>query len=415
MIVPEPPPQGDARIARAVWHAALACFVLAAVTGAGMRFAMMHGLPWGLSFENARHAHSHLMFFAWVTPALMMLALRTLHPAARGYWVAAAAVVAGLLAYLPFLTSGYHPTTLFGRELPLSMMAAGLNGAAWYAYAAVYLRARRHASDGTVRHALDAALFLLLFASLGALGLAALGAGGLASPDWMQALVAAFLDPFADGWFALALLALAYAARPDAARSRLARPAIDLLSVALAVRTVARLARDTGTELAVPVAAAAGVAAGMGLLLACMPLLQDEVRRRGSAWSVPLALLALKGGIAVVLALPAGQAWSDAMALRVLWLHAYLLGGLTLGLLAAARDRFGATIAGAPGWTTAATLVLLAGLLPLTGVWPRGATGTWVLPVAAWTSLAPPAVVLVSLLSTFGPSIFRRPMGASGP
>jgi hypothetical protein len=53
--------------------------------------------------------------------------------------------------------------------------------------------------------------------------------------------------------------------------------------------------------------------------------------------------------------------------------------------------------------------LLLAGLLPLTGVWPSAATGAWVLPVAAWTSLAPPAVVLASLLSAFVPRAVRRP------
>ena len=35
------------------------------------------GLPGGLAYVNVRHAHSHLMFFGWVTPALMGLIAAT--------------------------------------------------------------------------------------------------------------------------------------------------------------------------------------------------------------------------------------------------------------------------------------------------------------------------------------------------
>jgi hypothetical protein len=56
-----------------VWLTALGIFILAASTGAFMRFAMILGFPFGLMFTNVRHAHSHLMYFGWVTPALMGL------------------------------------------------------------------------------------------------------------------------------------------------------------------------------------------------------------------------------------------------------------------------------------------------------------------------------------------------------
>ena len=51
---------------------ALAVFVLAGATGAFMRFGLLYGMA-GLSYANVRHAHSHLMYFGWVTPALIAL------------------------------------------------------------------------------------------------------------------------------------------------------------------------------------------------------------------------------------------------------------------------------------------------------------------------------------------------------
>ncbi len=58
---------------RWLW-AALGCFILAGSTGALFRFGMaLGGLPFGLDFGNVRDGHSHLMYFGWVTPALMAL------------------------------------------------------------------------------------------------------------------------------------------------------------------------------------------------------------------------------------------------------------------------------------------------------------------------------------------------------
>ncbi|MCS6826625.1 MAG: hypothetical protein NZ553_08445, partial [Caldilinea sp.] len=51
---------------------ALAALTLAAWTGVLMRFGMIYGMPaWAQNFGAVRHAHSHLMYFGWVTLALM--------------------------------------------------------------------------------------------------------------------------------------------------------------------------------------------------------------------------------------------------------------------------------------------------------------------------------------------------------
>lgn len=101
---------------------ALASFTLAGLTGAGLRFGLLFGFPWGLNYADVRHAHSHLMFFAWVTPSAMLLAAQALSDRGRrlpgGALVAIAAAVTGVLAYLPFLTSGYRLTEIGGNALP---------------------------------------------------------------------------------------------------------------------------------------------------------------------------------------------------------------------------------------------------------------------------------------------------------
>jgi hypothetical protein len=388
------------------WRWALAAFALAALTGSLLRFGMLHGFPFGLRFVDVRHAHSHLMYFAWVTPALMLsiaTVLRRRGLRVRAGWVVALTLVVGFAAYPPFLLSGYGTLPLAGRDLPVSMIVASLNGLAWYGFAAVYLAATWGRSRTTTLRAFDAALFLLLLASLGAVGLAVVGTAGAADPAWMAALVEFFLDLFGEGWFALGVLGLAYA---TAGRGHAAPPwasaGVELLTAGLVVRSLAALAAPTGAAWVVGAAGSVGaVLTGVGLLLAVWPLWRHW--RLLTSWTIPLAFMTLKGLVEVSLAWPAARAWVDAMALRVLLLHAYLLGAVTLGLVAAARRLLGPAAAFRPAALVVAVLLLLASLLPLTGVWPRGLAGTWSLPVAAWASLLPVAALLIMLLPTRHP------------
>ncbi|MFN3929391.1 MAG: hypothetical protein ACK4OK_07135, partial [Thermoflexus sp.] len=126
---------------RGIWIGALGCFALAAATGALFRYGMVAGLPEGLSLGNIRHAHSHLMYFGWVTPALMVMIARHLwgDRIPRGMaWVIRITLLLGLVAYVPFLLYGYQPVEWAGKRLPLATMAAGLNILAWYAYGGAY-------------------------------------------------------------------------------------------------------------------------------------------------------------------------------------------------------------------------------------------------------------------------------------
>jgi hypothetical protein len=106
-----------------------------------LRGGILFGLPWELQFVNVRHAHSHLVYFGWMTPALMAHILaRSSSVNARGAsFVLGATLLTAVLAYPPFLLSGYGLTAVGERQLPLSMIAASLSAVHWGLFIALYL------------------------------------------------------------------------------------------------------------------------------------------------------------------------------------------------------------------------------------------------------------------------------------
>jgi len=57
---------------RWAWRTSLTFFVLAGLTGFLFRLELTYGGSFGMNLVNVRHAHSHLMYFGWATPALML-------------------------------------------------------------------------------------------------------------------------------------------------------------------------------------------------------------------------------------------------------------------------------------------------------------------------------------------------------
>jgi hypothetical protein len=392
---------------RRIWLAALGCFVLAGMTGSLLRFGMLSGLPAGLQLLNVRHAHSHLMYFGWVTPALMALIASSL-PAPAGRRLSRLLVgilVAALAAYVSFLFTGYRPVTLGESSLPLSTILAGLNVLLWYGFVASYRRATRGLPRYPWLRLWDAALGFLVLSSLGAWGLALSNILGLEEPLWSLALTHLFLDLFADGWFVLALLGLAYAALPQAASQQAAHWGETLLIAGLPLTFLLSL---PATSLPVAVRWVVGAAAllvGAGLLASAYALV-PAAWRQARLWLVPLAFLALKAAAEIVMSVPAGAAWAGSMALRIPYLHWLLLGFVTLGLAAAAEQRWGRRAVPGRSWLVVTVLLLQLSLLPLTLLWPASWGNSWALPVAAWASLGPVLVATGMLLRQQGT---RRP------
>ena len=216
------------RLWRWTWLLALSVFILAATTGALMRFGLLKGFPWGLQYTNVRHAHSHLMYFGWVTPALMGLMVTWL-PALTGRPLSALSqsrfrriirlvLLLAVGAYGAFLLYGYRPAQFGSLRLPLSTILASLNMISWYVFTAVYWQATKGAARISPLRLWDAALSFMALASLGAWGVAVTAVLRIQDPVVSALLTHLFLDLFASGWFILGVLGLVSAANPLASR-----------------------------------------------------------------------------------------------------------------------------------------------------------------------------------------------------
>jgi len=393
-----------------IWMAALTCFVIAGSTGSLYRFGLINGLPAGWGLVNVRHAHSHLMYFGWATPALMALIVTWLPQVTgrsisrRFQWVMSATIVVALLAYVMFFQYGYQVAEFGDRRIPISVLMATLNVLAWYAFAFLYFRSTWGARRTRSLRFWDASLIFLLLASMGAWGVAVVSRLQVEDPFWIQAMTHLFLDLFSEGWFVLAALGLVYAMHPLALAKRSQEKAAhwgeQLIVIGLPVTFL----------LAIPVSQVPGglrvVAALGGLLVAAGVLLSvgalwPAVPRGLTGWRAPLALLTLKVLVGLGTLLPVTARWGQQNSLRILYLHLLLLGFITLGLFVAAREAWGRQAVPGHRWLVLAVLALLLSLLPLTGLWPTAWRGLWALQLAAWVSLWPLLVVagmLVMLL-----------------
>lgn len=411
------PPLGGASSAPLLraFVAALACFALAALTGSLLRFGVLHGLPFGLQYTNVRHAHTHLMYFGWVTPALFALigalvARRSGVPLPRVYHLTiVAAFVASALSYPAFLTSGYQLTTVGDARLPLSMISASLVVLAWYGWSAAYLAVSWRLPRDLALLTIDAALLTMLVSSSGAWGLAVVGFAPIASVTLMNALVRFYLDLFANGWFTLALVGLLLAAMPAQVDRRVGLPALFALLAGTLSAAFSELVG--GAEALVTTAR---LVAAVGLAALAFVLVRNALRRRHVALTLVAALLVAKALLDAALAFEAAALWSDGMLLQVLLLHAFLLGFVSLALVLLAVTTWRATAMWLVWLLVAGVAVMLASLLPLTWAWPAAWRGAWVLPFAAWASLAP-TVALVALATVLWRAPASNLPGTSAP
>lgn len=381
---------------RKLWLAALAAFVLAGSTGAFLRFGILYGMA-GLNYVNVRHAHSHLMYFGWVTPALMAL-IATQLPRLTGrpntVWLPRtvfATVILGVVAYVPFLFFGYQPAAVGGVMLPLSVVASALNVVAWYGFAWLYRRQTKGAPGSPAIWFWNAAVAFLLLSTAGVLGLPLLMITGVESPLLSVGLTHFFLDLFSEGWIVLAGFGLLFAAFPAAAGHRWARRSGELLLAGLPVVFLLTMPTTLLPPAVRWVGSVGGllVAAGtLGLIVALWP-------HADRGWRVPLLFLGLKAITQLGLVLPAVARWAELSRMRVPYLHWLLLGFATLLLFCAAERVWGVR---GRRWMTAAVILLTLTLLPLTGLWPPALAGRWTLHLAAWAALGPVIVAIAVLI-----------------
>lgn len=282
---------------RIVWRGAVLAFALAAATGAFFRFSSAYGFTVGINLANARHAHSHLMFFAWVTPALFMLITRRVRslsgreePKASIFGVVSALIL-GWLSYIPFLLFGYRPVEIGELTLPPSVLMASLNMFSWYLFIWGYTRQTRGLERRRAIALFDGALLFLVLASLGAWGISVatpLGADGLVLTT---AFTHVFLDYFSEGWLLLAVLGLAISfVEEDPGASKAMTAATWMLVAGISISFLLGMPRSFVSPPAQLLARIAGSFMAVGLLL----IWRKIFLRSAGVWKVPAIFLALK-------------------------------------------------------------------------------------------------------------------------
>lgn len=333
------------------------------------------------------------MFFGWVTPALMAfiahhLATEIGRPVRGARYAIGAAFVAALAAYPAFLMFGYAPAEIGGARVPASVIAAGLNVIAWYAFAVQYWKARAGGTRTLSTGLLDLSVLFLVGASLGAWGLPLVQIFSPENQVLKTALTHIFLDWTSEGWFVLGILGLGASGCSQDRRTTWA-----LRGIAAGLPFTFALGMPWSV---VPVvfkvlASAGGLLVAVGLLILAKGLWPHL---SGVLWRFALAMLAVKAVILGVSSLIPSGSWIGIHAYRILYIHITLLGFVSVGLLAVARDFLGRRATHLKTAFTAAVGIMLVSLLPLTPLWPLELAGRWALFLAGFAGLA---VVLATI------------------
>lgn len=383
---------------------ALFALALAVCTGLLLRFGLVLGMPaWAQNYTAIRHAHSHLMYFGWVTLALMALIWHflpkfTQRPLPRGVGLQMAlSTLLALLSFPAFWMNGYGLTQVGSTELPLGSMAAGVNGLCWLFFVALYVRATWGMAERPLPVRLwDWAVALLVFAFSGALGLVAAVAMDLSSILLQQLSLHLFLDLFGVGWFNLALLGVLWAYLPQHALQERWLPT-QSLALFLAPTFMLGVSPTLITADMFWIAAVANVGAAL-LLTRHLFVLWQARQALPLLARFGLLILGVHLLTAFVVIWPGVWLWSAGTQLRIFFLHNFLLGWVSSTLLgvivtttrarALLSDRVVAVV-----WIGAVAIMLLAllgvGFLQFNPV----PAATW-LRLAAWSSLPLSAVAL---------------------
>jgi len=384
---------------RTIWLVSLGLFILAVFTGFMYRWGMISGLPAGLSLTNIRHAHSHLMFFNWVTPIPMAFIARYIIKNApesakhftRAVW---AVIIIGFLSYPFFLFYGYHPVEIGSMNLPVSVILSGVVMLGWYWFMVIYIRYRTLSSDSLTRLFYDGALILLFISSLGAWGVAVAQFSGLDNALLSGALTHFFLTTFTEGWAILAVLGLMYEFFDEPVlsfdKNWLIAPVV--LGVPL------MFPFGLSAELIQPgllwIARAGAFVAGIGLLMNLITITtKNSTALKG--WYVVLVLFAIKIVMQFTASVAPSVFWIGEHGLRILYLHVLLAGFVTIAFFTAwhriyqSQSRFGL-------WAfTGTIIIMLLTLVMISGYWPVSLTPDNLFDVVMIAALLPVPALIV--------------------
>lgn len=371
-----------------IWQISLFSFILAALTGFIYRYGMLYPLPDWLNFANLRHAHSHLMFFNWVSPPIMICIAGRIVPTSSNreavnfipcFWVM---LTLGFLSWPFFLLYGYHAVPIGSASLPLAAIISGLVMITWYWFAWMYYKVRKSAKTDIPVFLYDGAITALLISSLGAWGVSIFQFSTMDSPQISSALTHFFLAVFTEGWAILGILGILWQKaqiknipfntgwlwQPILFGSMLIFP----FSLSEALITPSMLyTANTGSLMI------AGCMALNALLLIKSDWFNGFIRK------TILGLIIMKILFQIIAILPTGI-WPGEHGLRVLYLHLLLLGIVSnLFIEVFTPDRFRMSKLMFMG----SVLLVLLSLTLISGYWPVALTlpnlHFWVMSVAS--------------------------------
>ena len=375
-----------------LWAAALLCFVIAGGAGVVFRLMMVH--PIALDMVNLRHAHSHLMSFGWLTPALFIL--MTAKVSGRGAQIfrpiiGTTLVLAGL-SFPVFALYGYQPAPVLGKNLALGVMVSTGSILCWYAFAVAWWRHTRTMRRNFSLLLWDLALVFLILSSFGAWGIAAIQSGSMqtANPKMMTHW---FLLLFKEGWLILAILGLVFQALEldQITIPRLFALALLVLGLPFSVPLTLGHGFDVFPGSA-RIGAWLAAAGSLQLLTECSLIC---IRRKSFVFLMPLGCLVLKSAALMAAALLPLLHLVQHMGTALLYLHLLLLGGVTAALLVTA-PKSGIPVRFAPAMNLS-VLILLAAMLPFTLFWPSQWFGVWTLRAVLAASVLPVATMALEL------------------
>ena len=366
------------RTDRVVLALAVGCFILAGLTGAFFRFGMMGLSSWGFKMENIRHAHSHLMYFSWATPALFILV------APKDVWIQRAAIstlILGVISYPFFLMYGYDVVTYGSVSLPPSAIVSGAIMLTWYAFGLRWVLLKKSAGGFGDTLETTSVVFLIL-SSFGAWGISFAVPLGLANPVWIESFKHLFLGFFTEGWLTLASISiiLSRTSRRDILQFSIPPFILGLLVVGISASYVLGMPSELVRESVQWLGKVSAFCMGIAMLWIGVAMW----KRTTGWWRLPVAALCAKALSLAIIAPWPGIWWADRHQDRILFLHLLLLGivSMTIALSAVRNQR-----AAVPYYLS--VCLLLAMLVPVSSFWifPSIAL-TWVYLIAG-VSLLP--------------------------
>lgn len=371
---------------RVEWSLILLGFTIAACAGIFMRYALATGDWHGLKFGYVRHAHSHLMLFAWATTGWMILLARSFERAGHSVKVFRTiihfSIAISFLSFLPFLLWGYTLAHFGPAKLPVSVILSTAMLFVWYWFAVTWFKNRHKILSKPGLHLLDVAAYSMVLCTVGAWLRGVFIGLKLTERVFTEGSVHSFLAIMTDGWLFVGFLGIL------ALRDKISIPKwlIILIVISLPFGFLSNLEpapffiRMIGAVF-MSVFSIASIAV-IWRLKSSMSLFLFFV------WIVAFS-------IRLFYVVPGLMAFADSMRLRISYLHWIYLAGMSVMLLEIWNEQQ------FPVMFSVAAVLLVSGTLPSTGLWSYFAEFFHIANYRMWahlftiaTSTLPPAVII---------------------